>query len=247
MAELSITVLGCSGTYSSSSSSCSSYLVRSSTTVVLVDAGPGSSIELQRHVSLHDVDGIIISHEHADHWSEMPSLYHAYRWGVERHHVPAWGTAGTKRLIDFVNPEATEFVFDWTTIDESSAVTVGDIGFTFSRTDHPVETLAMRAECDGAAIVYSSDTGPGWSPESFGQPANIVVHEASLTADLEDQGIPHVTGAQAAVNAAAVDADLLVLTHVPPGEDPEERRTHALRADFSGRIDIAAPGRTFSV
>ena len=38
---LRITVLGCSGTYASTESACSGYLVQSSTTSVVLDAGPG--------------------------------------------------------------------------------------------------------------------------------------------------------------------------------------------------------------
>ncbi len=243
--ELTITVLGCSGTYSSAVSSCSSYLVRSATTTVLVDAGPGSSMELQRHVTFHDLDGIIISHEHADHWTELPSIYHAVRYGVERPIIPTWGTAGTRRLLDLAVPEARNHAFEWTTIDESSRVNIGDIDFSFSQTDHPVETLAIRAESNGKSIAYTSDTGPGWSPSSFEAPIDVLVSEATLPAELADQGIPHVSGRDAGASAAEVGAKLLVLTHVPPQNDPEERRIGAT-AVFDGRVEIAAPGRRFA-
>ena len=85
---LTLTVIGCSGTYSSVDSACSSYLLRHGDTAVLLDAGAGASIELQRHISLEDIDAIIVSHEHPDHWTELPVLYHAYRWGIGRPHVP---------------------------------------------------------------------------------------------------------------------------------------------------------------
>jgi len=244
-ADLGITVIGCSGTYSSADSSCSSYLVRTTSTTVLLDAGPGSSIELQRHVDLADVDAIIVSHEHPDHWTELPSLYHAYRFGLDRSHVRLYGTAGTRSLLDASVVEATERTFDWTTIDESSTLEVGDISFSFSLTDHPVETLAIRGEAGGMSVAYSADTGPAWSPERFGAPVDVLVYEASLSVDLEDQGIPHVSGRQAGERAAAAGVGHLVLTHVPPGEDPYER-VAAASARFVGPIDAAVPGRTFS-
>ena len=53
---LRITVLGCSGTYASTESACSGYLVQSSTTSVVLDAGPGTSMELQRHIEVEDIE-----------------------------------------------------------------------------------------------------------------------------------------------------------------------------------------------
>lgn len=243
--DLRVTVIGSSGTYSSADSSCSSYLVRTASTTVLLDAGPGSSIELQRHLDLGEIDAIIISHEHPDHWTELPSLYHAYRFGLGRPHVPLYGTAGTRLLFDGAVSEATAYTFDWTTIDQRSVVEIGDITFTFSETDHPVETLAIRAQAGGRSIAYSADTGPDWSPENFERPIDLLIYEASLRVDMEDRGIPHISGRQAGEKAAAARVGHLVLTHIPPGEDPDERVSTAA-VGFSGPIDVAVPGRTFT-
>lgn len=241
---LQITVIGCSGTYSSADSSCSAYLVRTASTAVLLDAGPGSSIELQKHIDLGEIDAIIVSHEHPDHWTELPSLYHAYRFGLGRPHVPVYGTAGTRVLLDAACAEGTAYTFDWTTIDEDSSLQIGDIDFSFSLTDHPVETLAIRAEAAGRSIGYSADTGPAWSPENFGAPLDVFIYEASLRVDMEELGIPHISGRQAGRNATSAGIGHLVLTHVPPGEVHDER-VEAARAEFVGRIDLAVPGRTF--
>ncbi len=242
---LSVTVIGCSGTYSSSESACSSYLVRTSTTTVLIDAGPGSSIELQRQVDLGEIDAIVLSHEHPDHWTEMPSLYHGFRYGVEKMGLAVYGTQGTKVRLDAAAPEATKGTFDWTTIDATSVVDVGDITFTFSETDHPVETLAMRMESGGSAIGYSADTGPAWSPEAFGAPIDLMLYETTLPVELEGQGIPHVSGKEAGERATAAGIRSLILTHVPPGHDAALRERE-MRAAFAGTIDIAVPGATFS-
>ena len=238
-----ITVIGCSGTYSSPDSSCSSYLVQTATTSVLLDAGPGSSIELQRHIDLADLDAIIVSHEHPDHWTELPSLYHAYRYGIEREGVPVYGTAGTKRLLDTVTPEATSTAFDWTTITAESDVAVGDISFTFSETDHPVETLAILARAAGSTIGYSADTGPDWSPERFDEKIDVFVYETTLPESLEDEGIPHVSGREAGLRATAAAIEHIVITHVPPGHDSADREM-STQTTFSGQVTVAEPGLT---
>ncbi len=242
--DLRITIIGSSGTYSSTDSACSSYLVQTKSTSVLVDAGPGCSIELQRQLDLADVDAVVLSHEHPDHWTEMPSLYHAYRYGIEQPGLAVYGTAGTRVRLDAAVPEATQGTFDWTTIDATSTVTIGDLSFAFSETDHPVETLAMRIESGGASVAYSADTGPDWSPEAFGQPIQLMVYETTLPVSLEDADIPHVSGRQAGLRATAAGIETLVLTHVPPGHDAADRAA-SLAETYAGIVEIAVPGRTF--
>ena len=242
--DLRVTVIGCSGTYSSPESACSSYLVQTATTTVLVDAGPGSSMELQRHIDLAEIDAVVLSHEHPDHWTEMPTLYHAYRYILEMSDVPVFGTAGTKVVLDAVVPNATIETFAWTTIDESSSVEVGDMTFSFSETDHPVETLAMRIESGGATIAYSADTGPDWSPTAFGAEIDLMVYETTLSNELEGEDIPHVSGRQAGERASDAGIKRLVVTHVPPGHDAADR-VGSVNETYTGNVEIAAPGRTF--
>lgn len=244
--NLRVTVIGCSGTYSSTDSACSSYLVQTTSTSVLLDAGAGSSIELQKHIALGDLDAIVVSHEHPDHWTELPSLYHAYRWGLEDRQIPVYGTQGTRHRLDHASPEATVGTFDWTSIDESSTLSIGDLDFSFSLTDHPVPTLAMRVASGGVALGYSADTGPGWSPVEFGAPIDLMIYETTLPVDLEDQDIPHVSGREAGIRATDAGIERLVLTHVPPGHDANERAAETA-ATFSGSIEIAEPGRTFTI
>lgn len=244
-APLSVTVIGCSGGYSSGESSCSSYLVRSPTTSVLLDAGPGSSIELQRHLQLEDLDAIVLSHEHPDHWTELPSLYHAYKYFLFSS-VSVYGTVGTHQLLDGLLPDATSTAFEWTDINPASQITIGDLDFTFSLTDHAVETLAIRVQHGERALVYSADTGPGWSPAAFGAPIDVMIYEASLTVDYENQGIRHVSGREAGLRAAEAGVGQLILTHVHPGGDPQERR-HEAEQVFPGAIHVAVPGFTLPV
>ena len=238
-------MLGCSGTHSSATNGCSSYLVQTAGANVLLDAGPGCSIELQRHLALDELDAIVLSHEHPDHWTEMPTLYHAFCFTLTKR-IAVYGTKGTRDRLLGASPEACDDAFDWTVIDEDSELEIADQSWTFSLTDHPVETLASRVESGGVSLAYSADTGPDWSPERFGQPIDLMVYEASLTVDLEPNGIPHVSGREAAIRATAAGVQQLVLTHVPPGHDPNIRRQDAEK-EFLGSIELAEPGRTFVV
>ena len=87
--------------------------------------------------------------------------------------------------------------FNWNVIDETRRVTIRDQVWSFSRTDHPVETLAARIDCAGASVAYTSDTGPAWGVAELGQGIDLVLYDASHLRDCEGRGIPHSSAREA--------------------------------------------------
>ncbi len=238
---LSLTVLGCSGTYAAVDNGCSSYLVRSDTTTVLLDLGPGALSEAQRHIDLVDVDAIVLTHEHPDHWTDLPVARNAYRYVLDRTRLPVFATAGT---IALAAPFCDDSTFAWTTLTEASEVSIGDLDLRFSRTDHPVETLAVWVASGAASFFDSADTGPDWWPTAFGGRPDLALIEATFDHELDHQ--VHLTAEQAGERAAAVGAGRLVITHLMPGTDAERQRAAAAAA-YGKAVELAEPGLTFSV
>jgi ribonuclease BN (tRNA processing enzyme) len=238
---LTLTVLGCSGTYAGPGNACSGYLLRTAETAILVDLGPGTLANAQRHVDLREVDAIVLSHEHPDHWMDLPVARNVYRYVLDQEALPVYATAGTAVLAEPLCDGAT---FAWTIIADRDQVEIGDLTLRFSRTDHPVETLAIWVEADGASVLYSADTGPGWSPEAFGEPPDLALLEATLVG--VDGPQVHLTATEAGERAAAAGARRLVITHFLPGTDAASQRA-AAQAAYGGPVDIAEVGATFAV
>ena len=244
---LTVTVLGCSGTYATAGNACSGYLVQSDRTAVWVDAGPGTLANLQEHVALTDLDALVLSHSHPDHWLELPVLRNAlkYRFGVEGLRV--LGTARTLELAEVVCESGVAPTFAWEVVADGSAAVVGDIDLRFSRTDHPVETLAVRLAADGRTMAYSADTGPAWSLTSLdpeGAGFDLVLYEATLDPD-EEGAVQHCSAAQAVAIAASSGVRHLVLTHLMEGTaDARLREAGAL---YAGPLDTARPHARYEV
>jgi ribonuclease BN (tRNA processing enzyme) len=242
--DLTVTVLGCSGTYPGAGAACSGYLVRSPSTTVVVDLGSGTLANLQRHVALADVDALVLSHEHPDHWLDVPLLRNAMRYMLGLGDLPVYGTAGNlalaRTLIDGLEPTLV-----WHTVTDGSAETIGDLELRFARTDHPVETLAVRVDNGGRSLLYSADTGPRWRGGDLGGGVDTLLCEATFAPADEDRH-QHLSARQAAALAASVGADRLVLTHVPPGGDADEQRRLAA-ADHPGPVSVAETGATFAI
>ncbi len=236
--SLSVTILGSSGTYAGAGGACSGYLIQSDTTNLWLDCGPGSFANLQRHIALTDLHGIVCSHSHPDHWIELPVAANAFRYGVglPRAGIPLLWTEATDQLFGVVSGHPPEPTFASHIVHETSRVTIGDVDVSFSRTDHPVETLAVRADSGGRSIVYTADTGNEWALSSLGPDIDLALVEATL--DAPKSGIQHLTAAQAGSQAREAGVASLVLTHLAPGSDPEARRTEAATV-FDGPIAVA--------
>ena len=241
---LAFTVLGNSGSYPTPEGPCSGYLVEADGTRVWVDAGSGTLANLQRHVAPETLDGIVLSHAHPDHWADVMSYLVIVQHFRRRVGLPVWSPARVRELVSEVQGQLAP-TLDWTDVEDGSAIEVGALSFTFSRTDHPGVTLGMRIEGGGSVLGYSADTGPGWSLTELGPGLDCALVEASFTREQERAGL-HLSARQAAISAKAAGAPRLVLTHLQPGLDPEVLRAEAESA-FGGPVELAIPNERYEL
>jgi ribonuclease BN (tRNA processing enzyme) len=239
---LSVTVLGCSGSYPGPGGACSGYLVRGAGTTVWLDAGSGSMANLQRHVGLDQVDAVVLSHEHPYHWSDLEGFRVACAYVIDHLGVPVYAPAGLREKVS----DDTEPAFEWHVVGDGDAVDIGGLSFRFSRTDHPPETLGVRVDGDGRSLAYSADTGPGWSmAEAFGPGIDLALCEATYLAEREGTA-GHLSGRQAGAMARAARAARLVITHVWPTVALEAIRAEAEPA-YGRSVDLARLHETYDV
>jgi ribonuclease BN (tRNA processing enzyme) len=240
--DFSITVLGSDGSYPGPGGAGSGYLVRAGGFYTWLEAGPGTLATLQLHVPLDRLDAAVISHCHADHRSDLESLYVALRYFVGRRDFPVYAPEGLQRVM---REEHFDGTFDWRVISDGSSAELGPARWTWRRTDHPVETMAARAQLDGRALGYSADTGPAWELSALGEGLTLALVEASLPVAAEGT-IQHLTARQAGATAAGAGAERLLLTHIAPPVDRERARQQAEEA-FGGPVDVASVGGTWQI
>jgi ribonuclease BN (tRNA processing enzyme) len=242
---LSITVLGSAGTFPGADNACSGYLVTDGRTRVWLDCGPGTLANLQRHVALDALDAVVVSHSHPDHCLDLPVFRNALKYGYEREAFPVYGPAGTRATVEAALGDAVAPTFDWHTVTGGDQFEIGGLTFACSRTDHPVETVAVRVVADGRALAYSADTGPAWSFERFAAPIDLALCEATLTVAAEGS-VQHLSGRQAGATARAAGARRLVLTHLPPPSDPDAHRAPA-EESFGAPVEVATVHARYDV
>ncbi len=261
-----ITILGKSPAWQDAGGACSSYLIEQGDTALLLDCGNGAFGKLRLHRDYVDIDAVVISHLHADHYFDLVpfsfALTHAPR--QQPVPVPPWpgtdtparprlhgppGAMGTFRkvgeLLGF--EKLIENSFELSEYDPESTLAVGDISLRFCAVPHFIETYAIEITSpDGGRITYGADCRPGPELARFAEGTDLLIVEATLPRPEREGTRGHLTPAEAAALAADAGAGRVVLTHISDEVDPEWALTEA-RAAFEGPVAIAAEGDTYEV
>ncbi|WP_031029723.1 MBL fold metallo-hydrolase [Streptomyces albus] len=248
---MKLTVVGCSGSFPSTESACSSYLVEADGFRLLLDMGNGALGELQRHCGLYDLDAIALSHLHADHCIDMCGYFVAryYRHdGGRCAPIPVHGPPGTEQRLttayaDTPSESSMSEVFTFHSLAPRGGFEAGPFRVGTELVDHPVEAYAFRVEHvpSGKVLTYSGDTGPCPALELAARDADLFLCEASFTDGKEQIPGLHLNGREAGETAARAGVSRLVLTHVPPWTDAQINLRDA-KAVFDGPVELARPG-----
>jgi ribonuclease BN (tRNA processing enzyme) len=255
-----LTVVGCSGSFPGPESPASSYLLQVDDTDgrtwnVVLDLGNGALGPLQAHVRLQDVDAVLLSHLHADHCLDLCGYYVALKYapsGPRHGRIPVWGPKGTDRRMarayDLNPSPGMSEEFDFRTLDDATHVDVGPLRILPRRVNHPVEAYGFRIEGPSTAqpgerrtLVYTGDTDSCLEVEELSQGADLLLSEAAFHEGRDFARGIHLTGRRAGELAAKADVKRLVLTHLPPWNDPALTIEEA-RSAFDGPIQLAQPG-----
>lgn len=240
--KFSLTVLGSSGMFATTERACSGYLLETDETCLLLDCGAGTWRNLLGHVDYGLLDGVLLTHRHPDHVSDLFQVFHARRYGSREPlaPIPLWAPAETLDRLTTFAKELDE-AFDLRVIAPEDSLSAGGISFRFFEMAHPPETLGVRMERDGGVIAYSSDTGPTGDLTSLAAGADLFLCEATLQ-DSDEPWEGHMSASQAGAAAAAAGAKKLLLTHLPPGRDAGLSLTEAHKTSGDAEVQLASDG-----
>lgn len=248
-----VVVCGSSGTHPGPGRACSGYLLRTARTRVMLDCGNGSTSLMQRETAIEDLDAVVISHRHHDHWADLVGIYYALRFHPEgQRAIDVFAPPGTQEFVAQLLSDDSAAVFDevcrFHDIDAGDQTTIGDLSLTFLRSEHVVPTVSVRVEHGAAVLAYSSDSAGGPELIDVARAADLFLCEASWLGHPEDwpDGV-HLTARGAGEHARIAGVGRLLLTHLWPGNDREIARREAVEAFGEGRVDLADDGQTWQV
>lgn len=197
---MDIHFLGTGNAFASGGRNAMAILLRTPRLGVLLDCGPTTLVALARSErSPNDIDLILLSHHHGDHFGGIPFLVlHGRYEGPRTKPLTVFGPVGTGRTIEAANdlffPGLAPLPFELEIRDlDAGSVRHGDLTATAFEVEHYSRGVAFgyRVELEGKTIVFSGDTA--WTEELVRQTtgADLFICECSSFDEPVGQHMSH--------------------------------------------------------
>jgi len=231
-------------------------LLRHGDATILLDAGPALEIQLDRvGVDPAEISHVYLSHQHGDHTLGSPMLLFHHRQRVYIGAPPvleAW-----RQLVEVVYPNYLALIPDQVVYHDLQLGETNDwpglpnVTARIAPGDHGgMRSFALRLDFAATSgntprpafsFVYSGDTAPTDSVLELARDADLLIHEATFSETLnQDGGSMHSSAQQAGEIAQEAGVRALALVHRLPG-DPEIWRSEAAE-HYNGNIIIPFAG-----
>ena len=264
-----ITVLGKSPAWQDAGGACSGYLIEEAGTCVLLDCGNGVFSKLRKVRDYVEVDAVVVSHLHADHWFDLVPFASALVYAPRQQPVPVdrWpGTSDPARPLLYAPtgakeafsraceaggmfPAHIETAFGVTEYREEETIRIGPLALRFALVPHylPTYAVSITSDVEGSGrFVFGADCAPTDALVDFADGCDLLLIEATLPRP-ERGGIRgHLTPAEAGDHARRAGARRVVLTHISDELDALWARREA-EAAFGGPVDLAHELATYTV
>jgi ribonuclease Z len=234
--NFSITFLGTAAASWSPQSPTSSYLVEINQSRILIDVGIGALRQLRKlRISPDDIDIILVTHWHLDHYAGLPTMLRARRKPTP---LSIYGPPISRMVRLFLTISRYPFGRIFEPVSGDFFRSYKGLGIQAIPNSHNVESYGWAISeglhgnsHEGRRIVISGDTRPTDTILNAAQGADLLVHEATyLERDARTAFLhQHSTAAQAAELAIEAGVGALALTHVPSRYSRREVKEEAQR------------------
>ena len=262
-----VTVLGKSPSWQDAGGACSGYLVEDGTTSLLLDCGNGVFAKLRRYRDYTDLDAVVLSHLHADHFLDLVPYSYALTYAPRQQPVPVHVWPGTdsparpvlhappgaretfRRVVgSWGNEDLIEKAFDLREYDPASELEIGSLRLRFCEVPHFVQTCAIRLSSNngGGTFVYGADSAPNDDLVTFADGADLLMVEGTLPRPEREGPRGHLTPAEAGEHAARARAGRVVITHISDELGDDWARAEAERG-YGGAVEVAREGAIYEI
>lgn len=213
----------------------------------LVDIGSGTLRRLREaEIDPTTIEAVFLTHQHADHISDLVPLIHMF---INEYPQPRrrtlyiFGPTGIERvvwtLLQTMLPEdydSLPFRVDIREISDSE-IDFGKIKVRSLTVEHvkSMATVGFRFSYKGKSFAVSGDSGMCKALYKLGQGTDLYIIEANNPNNLSAPN--HLTPAEAAAIGNKAKVKELVLTHISPHCQKQDRQDGA--KVFSGHLTVA--------
>jgi ribonuclease BN (tRNA processing enzyme) len=222
---MDVTFIGSGDAWGSGGRFNTCFLLRGARNRILLDCGASSLVAL-RHAGIepNDIDGVVVSHLHGDHFGGLPFLlldaHHMSRrarpfFALGGHDLKRRLAALCEALYPAMTATAWRFPIDIVEVPTGGRVERDGFAVTFFAADHSAGAPChiLRVELDGRVVTYSGDTAWTDNLVAAARGADLFICECSSW-DRPLRG--HLSYAELAPRLPEIGAKRVVLTHMNP-------------------------------
>lgn len=231
-------VIGCQGPFPGAGGATSGYLLEHDGRALLMDCGAGVLGKLMQIWDPAKLCGIVMSHLHFDHASDLLVLrYYLEKMGKTMPiYVPSEDQSPLRALLT-----APAF----SVRDYPAVISLMGLTITNFPVNHPVPCRALRFSDGVQSLVFTGDTNlcPGLA--QFAQGTDVLLADSAFLQDEWKESLPHLSASHAAMLAREANVQRLYLTHLPVQHAPETLEREA-RSIFDA-AQAVKPGMVISL
>lgn len=263
-----ITVLGKSPSWQDADGACSGYLVEENETSLLLDCGNGVFSKLRRFCDYVDVDAVVISHLHADHFLDLIPYAYALTYAPRQQPVAVERWPGTRsparpklyvpqgareifaRIVGcFGDADLIDKAFDLCEYEPADVLDIGGMTVRFHEVPHFMPhtcAVDIASGNGGGRFTFGADSAPTEELIAFADGTDLLMIEATLPRPERDGVRGHLTPHEAGEHGCRAKVGRLVLTHISDELDQDWAQREA-QESFGGPVDVAREGDVYTV
>jgi ribonuclease BN (tRNA processing enzyme) len=261
-----ITVLGKSPAWPDAGGACSGYLVEEAGHSLLIDCGNGVFSKLRERCDYVDIDSVLVTHLHADHFLDLVPFSYALVYAPRQQPVPVAGWPGTEHparpglyapagatdtfrhiVRCWGNEDLIESAFHLHEYEPWDELELGSFQLRFCEVPHYTRAFAVEvSDGSGRRFTFGADCSPNDQLVRFARDTDLLMIEGTLPRPERTGERGHLTPSEAGDHGRRAGAKRLVLTHYSDELDPDWVRAQATEA-YGGPVELAHEGAVYSV
>lgn len=212
---MKISIIGHWGGFPQVGEATSGYLIEHNGFKLLLECGSGVVSSLQKLTDLGDINAVLISHYHYDHFCDIGPMQYARLIKTQLGQVNKTLPVYAPKDSMFFNQMTLDDYTKGFQFDETSNLNIGPFKISFIKNIHPVSSYSIKIECDSKILTFSSDTSYFENLCDFFAESDILLCECSFYGNMDGTKAGHLNSKQAGTIAQKANVKKLVLTHLP--------------------------------
>jgi ribonuclease BN (tRNA processing enzyme) len=250
---MELLVVGSGAAYPNQPGTASScYVVLHDDAAICLDIGQGAFAGLAGRLEPADLEGIVVSHLHPDHFVDLVALRHFLRYEFDPpRRVRVIAPTGLAGRLDGVTGES-DFAAGTLEIEDrvEGHLQVGPFDVESVPVTHNGASFATRVTLTstpvGSGLVYSGDCGRAPDLAPLIRPGDVLLCEVAFGPGPVPVPDLHLDGPAVGRLAAETGSSQVLLTHLQLNRDPSATLA-AVRAEYAGPVSLVSDGDRITI